>query len=120
MTKEIANYFSKWLLDNEIPEIAPQEIEKYFNEISEKHKASTVKRKFISLKLLFNEIHKNYKDDNPFKDISIHLPNKKVLPKTLTVNEVTLLLEVIIKEKKKLPLHSHIISQPEILQLYVY
>lgn len=95
------NHFINWLSSNEKAEISPQCIEDYFREISDIYKPSTVRRKFISLKGMFKEIHKDYKVDDPFKEIRVHLPNKKALPKTLTVSEVTRLLEAAIQEKNE-------------------
>ncbi len=60
-----------------------------------------LKRKYVSLKMLFKHIHKDNHDNNPFSNIQLNLPLSKTLPKTLTMHEVSQLLQVVIKEKEE-------------------
>lgn len=51
--------------------------------------------------MLFKHIHKDNHDNNPFSNIQLNLPLSKTLPKTLTMHEVSQLLQVVIKEKEE-------------------
>lgn len=95
------NNFMKWLCKKNVVEITGQVLDNYFDEISGIHKANTVKRKYVSLKMLFKHIHKDNHDNNPFSNIQLNLPLSKTLPKTLTMHEVSQLLQVVIKEKEE-------------------
>ncbi len=94
------HHLNKWLSKNEIHVITKLTFDQYFDEIGSLYKPNTIKRKYISLKLLFKEIHKECNMSNPFSEVNINIPNRKVLPKTLSMTEVTSLLTAALNEKE--------------------
>lgn len=85
--------FYNWCCLSNIDSITPNNLENYFQYLNSRLKTSSVKRKFISLKLLFKYLTIDAPTSNPFLIISIKFPLKKQLPKTLTTEEVTSLLQ---------------------------
>lgn len=94
------HHFFKWLHIHEITYLDKDQLSNYFNMLLDSYKPTTIKRKYACLKRLFKTI--NHGDGvDPFNGFSIQLPNRKVLPKTLSLNEVTRLLHAVSKEKNQ-------------------
>lgn len=90
---DILNFY-RWLDHQNIEQITAEIISHYFNHLIVSNKASSTKRKYVSLKKFFSEYSRQtIPPINPFTDISLKLPKEKTLPKTLTIEEVTLLLK---------------------------
>lgn len=91
--------FQKWLYTTRTQEISTQSINNYFESISQHYKPNTLKRKYATLKCLFKELYNSKEDSNPFTKVTVNIPSRKTLPKTLSLREVTNLLRAAINEK---------------------
>ncbi|MCT4509288.1 MAG: tyrosine-type recombinase/integrase [Tepidibacter sp.] len=93
--------FKRWCDTNRNTNITHTEIEMYFTYLKNTLtlKPSTIKRRYISIKIFFNYLVKNFNlTTNPFNTIDIKFAPRKKLPKTLTDNEIISLLKVPIRE----------------------
>lgn len=93
--------FRQWYMINKIPSITSMQIEKYFTYLKNTLmlKPSSIKRKYISLKIFFTYLATNsIFIDNPFSNINIKFSPRKILPKTLTNTEIVSLLKSPITE----------------------
>lgn len=84
--------FFKWCQSSNLTTISSCHIEAYFQQLIASLKTNSVKRKYISLKLFFKHLAENPSAITPLDAVRIQLPKKKRLPKTLTTEEITLLL----------------------------
>lgn len=94
------HHFFRWLDSNDISHLDKNQLNSYFDTLLDTYKPTTVKRKYACLKRLFKNIN-HETNTNPFDGFTIQLPNRKVLPKTLSINEVTKLLLTVSREKKQ-------------------
>ena len=95
------NHFSNWIRSNYNCKIITTDvIADYFNSIRSTYKPNTIKRKYVSLKILFHHLSKDM-ITNPFLQLQLQVPYHKSLPKTLTTEEVKLLLEAATYEQKQ-------------------
>lgn len=93
------NHFSQWLTERNVTIFNDIEVEAYFGSLINHYKPSTVKRKYATLKSFFSILYQKEPNVNPIRVFTLQLPNKKTLPKTLSINEVTRLLLVAIDDK---------------------
>lgn len=88
------NHLCKWMSNHSHKSFSEINLQRYFDEIKQTLKTSTIKRKYICLSKMFSEISISNKDIiNPLIKIKIQLPKVKILPKTLTVEELTSMLK---------------------------
>lgn len=85
------SHFAKWCYNENIENVDKEVLHKYFMMLEKTHAHTSIQRKYISIKLLFNFIHCDCKTMNPFNEINIRFPKKK-LPKTLSPTEILALL----------------------------
>lgn len=91
--------FYKWLNRENKTLITTCIIEEYFCYLHSIYKATSMKRKYVSLKKFFVNDHTQLLfQDNPFANLKLQLPKQKSLPKTLTMEEVTDLIRVATNE----------------------
>lgn len=91
--------FFKWVEDQKITLISSNVIKKYFSQLHLVYKPTSIKRKYISLKKFFSENTKQTLSvENPFSNVNLKFPRQKILPKTLTIEEVTNLIKAVSNE----------------------
>lgn len=96
-----AFHFYHWCETYNFYDISREEIELYFQNIRNHLSTNTVKRKFVSIKLLFKYLSEDFDElDNPFTHFKIQFPNRKRLPKTITKKEISSLLNYSLAEYK--------------------
>lgn len=83
--------FYYWLIDNETVHIDSNAINDYVKSLQAKGlKNNTIRRKIVSLQCFFNHF---YNDTTIFKDINVK--SEKTLPKTLAIQDVTKMLNLL-------------------------
>ena len=90
-----------------ILQVDKQKLREYLQQIQEKGKIKTVKRKIATLKALFNYLE--FEDKiavNPFRKMRIKIREPLVLPGVLTLEEVKSLLQTVYKQKQEYEDHS--------------
>lgn len=73
--------------------IESKDLQEYFHITALKLKDSSVKRKYVSLKIYFNYISEYKYNSNPLSSIKLKFPNNKKLPRTLSKDEIKRILE---------------------------
>lgn len=91
------NDFFKYSNLLKVKEINSKVILSYFEYLSKikKLKDTTINRKIITIKQYFNYLEDFYKIKNPFIKLKFRFKKEKRLPKTLTINEIKLLLSTL-------------------------
>lgn len=86
------NHYYKWYSSQALKLISIESLEEYFLFLRGELSSNSVKRKYISIKLFISFL---YPDESLtlFNKFKLKLPAKKNLPKILTNNEITLLLD---------------------------
>lgn len=93
--------FQKYVSPKQLSSAGINDICKYVNDLKNKGcKDTTIKRKIISLKLLFEYMYREkYIPINPFFENKFTFKQEKRLPKTLTIKEVSKLLTTLSETK---------------------
>jgi integrase/recombinase XerD len=85
----------------EIIDISKKELKSYFSYLS-KYSKKTIKRKIATLKTFFSYLEfEEIIENNPFRKVRIKIKDDLILPKTLSVNEITQMLKVLYDTKNK-------------------
>lgn len=90
------NGFRKWCSENSFHSITKKELFTYFEELTSAKllKDSTIKRKYISFKALFQYfVHKQWITSSPLIDFGKNFKKAKRIPKTLSIQDVQKLLQ---------------------------
>lgn len=77
------------------------------------HKITTVKRHLSTLKQFYKFVYKNNKSDNPMLNLDFKLKSEKLLPRTITTQEVKRIFDVLYTTKSK-----YNMSELKKLQIY--
>jgi integrase/recombinase XerD len=90
------NCFGNWCIESSVFLVTKKSLHDYFEELthSKKLKDSTIKRKYISFKALFQYfVTKGWVTESPLLDFGKNFKKSKRIPKTLSIQDVQKLLE---------------------------
>lgn len=85
-----------------IDDVRKEELKSYFLHLS-KYSKKTIKRKIASLKTFFSYLEfEEVIANNPFRKVRIKIKDDLILPKVLSVDEISEILRVLYKSKKEI------------------
>lgn len=85
-------HYYNWHLESNDSYIEKKHLDMYFQSLNKELKDSSIKRKYISLKIYFNHLSELKDNHNPITDIKLKFSNKKTLPRTLSKEEIKKML----------------------------
>lgn len=87
------NHFYNWYFESNIGELTTEAIQNYFFNLRATLSDNSVKRKYVALKLFLNHIYGQEDLANPILNFKIRFQKKKRLPKTLSPDEISRIIQ---------------------------